>query len=154
MTETSRPQSSETTENTAERLGAAQAGRPDVFEQLMKPEVQESLTVLVDNLPKIAEMMTFLTKTYDFGKSVATDPVLAEDTMASLSGFTKPVTDKVKSVASAAIEASDRVHNQPDPGQISIFGLMKMLKDPQVQKGLRYAQAFMDVLNERDHQKR
>lgn len=152
MTETSRPQS-EAAETAAETQGA-QTVRPDVFEQLMKPEVQESLTTLVDNLPKLTEMLTFMTKAYDFGKSVATDPVLAEDTMASLSGFTKPVTDKLKHAASAAIEAGDRVHAQNDQGTISIFGLMKMLKDPQIQKGLRFAQAYMDVLNERDQQKR
>lgn len=154
MTETSRPQQSEASEAVAENLGAPQAARPDVFDQLLKPEVQESLTILVDNLPKLAEMLTFLTKAYDFGKSVATDPVLAEDTMASISGFTKPVTDKLKNVASAAIEAGDRVQTQKDQGAISVFGLLKMLKDPQVQKGLRFAQAYLDVLNERDQQKR
>ncbi len=149
MTETSNPQPSETPDNVA----GNQASRPDVLlEQLLKPEVQESLTTLVDNLPKLAEMLTFFTKAYDFGKSVATDPVLAEDTMASLAGFTKPVTDKAKAIASAAIEAGDRIHAQGDHAQIGVFGLMKMLKDPQVQKGLRYAQAFLDVLNERDQQ--
>ncbi|MUG68137.1 DUF1641 domain-containing protein [Paenibacillus campinasensis] len=151
MTETSSPQPSETPENLAGNQGAS-AGRLDVLEQLLKPEVQESLTVLVDNLPKLTEMLTFMTKAYDFGKSVATDPVLAEDTMASLTGFTKPVTDKVKNVASAAIEAGDRIHEQGDQGQIGLFGLMKMLKDPQVQKALRFTQAFMDVLNEREKQ--
>ncbi|UNK19270.1 DUF1641 domain-containing protein [Paenibacillus sp. N3/727] len=154
MTETSRPQQSEASETVAENLGAPMTDRLDVFDQLMKPEVQESLTTLVDNLPKLTEMLTFFTKAYDFGKSVATDPVLAEDTMASLTGFTKPVTDSLKCVTSAAIEAGDRVHNQNDQGAISVFGLMKMLKDPQVQKGLRYAQAFMDVMNERDQQKK
>ncbi|NMO98069.1 DUF1641 domain-containing protein [Paenibacillus lemnae] len=152
MTETSRPQPSEGSEKVAENLGAPQAGLPDVFDQLLKPEIQESLTVLVDQLPKLAEMLTLLTKAYDFGKSVATDPVLAEDTMASLSGFTKPVTDTLKGTASAAIEAGDRVRAQDDHGNISVFGLMKMLKDPQVQKALRFAQAYMDVLNERDQQ--
>ncbi|MFI2858641.1 DUF1641 domain-containing protein [Paenibacillus sp. JSM ZJ436] len=152
MTETSRPQSSEGSEKVAENLGAPQAGLPDVFDQLLKPEIQESLTVLVEQLPKLAEMLTFMTKAYDFGKSVATDPVLAEDTMASLSGFTKPVTDAMKNTASAAIEAGDRVRLQGDSNSISVFGLMKMLKDPQVQKGLRFAQAYLDVLNEREGQ--
>ncbi|GAB6928759.1 DUF1641 domain-containing protein [Paenibacillus sp. JCM 10914] len=132
---------------------AAAASRPDVLlEQLLKPEVQESLTTLVDNLPKLTEMLAFMTKAYDFGKSVATDPVLAEDTLASLSGFTKPVTETAKGVASAAIEAGDRIHAQGEQAQIGVFGLMKMLKDPQVQKGLRFAQAYLDVLNEREQQ--
>ncbi|KOR76997.1 DUF1641 domain-containing protein [Paenibacillus solani] len=153
MTETSSPQPSENSENVVGNQEAAASSRPDVLlEQLLKPEVQESLTTLVDNLPKLTEMLAVMTKAYDFGKSVATDPVLAEDTMASLSGFAKPITTTAKSVASAAIEAGDRVHAQGDQAQIGVFGLMKMLKDPQVQKGLRYAQAFLDVLNERDQQ--
>ena len=52
----------------------------------------------MDNLPKLTEMLTVMTKAYDFGKSVATDPVLAEDTMASLSGFAKPITTAAKAL--------------------------------------------------------
>ena len=78
MTETSSPQPSQTPENVVGNQEAAASSRPDVpLEQLLKPEVQESLTTLVDNLPKLTEMLTVMTKAYDFGKSVATDPVLA-----------------------------------------------------------------------------
>ena len=48
----------------------------DVLDQLMKPEVQQSLTVLVDDLPKLAEMVTMMTKAYDFAQGIATDKVL------------------------------------------------------------------------------
>lgn len=53
----------------------------DVLDQLLKPEVQASLTTLVDNLPKLAEMTTLLTKTYEFATSVATDETLKNDTV-------------------------------------------------------------------------
>lgn len=72
----------------------------DVLDQLMKPEVQESLTVLVENLPKLAEMVTAMTKAYDFAQSVATDKVLISDTMSAMGEFAKPVVDKAKGVAS------------------------------------------------------
>lgn len=124
----------------------------DVLDQLMKPEIQESLTVLVANLPKLAEMTTILTKTYDLVQTVANDHVLIDDLKGGMEDFVKPIQDKAKGIAQAAIEANDRSHAQAST--IGLFGMLKMLKDPQVQKTLRFAQAFLDVLAERQQQKR
>ncbi|CAH1195201.1 putative protein YjlC [Paenibacillus allorhizoplanae] len=120
----------------------------DVLDQLLKPEVQESLTLLVDNLPKLAEMVNMLTKAYDFAQNVATDKVLINDFAQGIGEFVKPVQEKAKNIASAAIEAGER--SQADVGTtIGLFGMLKMLKDPEVQKTLRFAQAFLNVLAER-----
>ncbi|MED4601416.1 DUF1641 domain-containing protein [Paenibacillus validus] len=124
----------------------------DVLDQLMKPEVQQSLTVLVDNLPKLAEMVTLLTKTYDLVQNVATDRVLIDDLKGGMEEFVKPIQEKVKSVAATAIEASDRA--QAETATIGLFGLLKMLKDPQVQKMFRFAQAFLEVSAERQQNQR
>lgn len=124
----------------------------DVLDQLMKPEVQQSLTVLVDNLPKLAEMVTLLTKTYDVVQNLATDRVLIEDLKGGMEEFVKPIQEKVKNVAATAIEASDRA--QADTATIGLFGLLKMLKDPQVQKLFRFAQAFLEVSAERQQNQR
>ncbi|HFL3236852.1 TPA: DUF1641 domain-containing protein, partial [Clostridioides difficile] len=124
--------------------GADQQQSLDVLDQLMKPEVQESLTVLVENLPKLAEMVTVMTKAYDFAQSIATDKVLISDTMSAMGEFAKPVVNTAKGVASAAIEAGDRA--QVDQSTVGLFGMLKMLKDPNVQKSLRFAQAFLSVL--------
>ena len=123
----------------------------DVLDQLMKPEVQESLTVLVENLPKLAEMVTILTKAYDLAQSVASDQVLIDDLKGGMNEFVKPITEKAKGVAAAAIEASDRA--QAEHSTIGLFGLLKMLKDPQVQKTFRFVQAFLDVQAERQQQR-
>lgn len=122
----------------------------DVLDQLLKPEVQESLTVLVDNLPKLAEMVTFLTKAYDFAQQVATDKVLINDFANGIGEFVKPVTEKAKGIAAAAIEAGDRA--QADSNTIGLFGILKMLKDPQVQKTLRFTQAFLGALADNKQQ--
>lgn len=120
----------------------------DVLDQLLKPEVQESLTILVDNLPKLAEMVNMLTKAYDFAQNVATDKVLINDFAQGIGEFVKPVQEKAKNIASAAIEAGER--SQADVSTtIGLFGMLKMLKDPEVQKTLRFAQAFLNVLAER-----
>lgn len=130
-----------------ETNSAAVRGELDVLDQLMKPEVQKSLTELVEQLPKLAEMVTLMTKAYDVAQSLATDRVLIEDLKGGLGEFVKPIQDKAKGIASAAMEASDRA--QSDSTTIGLFGLLKMLKDPQVQKMFRFAQAFLEVMAER-----
>ncbi|UOF90311.1 DUF1641 domain-containing protein [Fodinisporobacter ferrooxydans] len=117
-----------------------------LLEQLLKPEVQESLTVLIESLPKLTEMVSFLTKAYDLTQMIATDRVLIEDFAGGIREFIKPVEGKVKELAAAAIEANDRA--QADQSTIGVFGLLRMLKDPQVQQTFRFAQAFLNVLSE------
>ncbi|WP_051404827.1 DUF1641 domain-containing protein [Bacillus cihuensis] len=62
--------------------------------------------------------------------------------------FVDPLVGKVKEFAATAIEASDRMHkNQPTP--ISLFGLLRMLKDPQVQKMFQFVQAYSEIAFEK-----
>ncbi|MFC3884811.1 DUF1641 domain-containing protein [Bacillus songklensis] len=131
---------------------AVNSRQVDVLDQLLKPEVQESLTVLVENLPKLAEMVTFLTKSYDVAQSLLTDRVLFDDLMGGMQEFVKPVEGKVKEVAAAAIEANDRAEANQET-TIGLFGLLKMLKDPQVQKLFRFAQAYLDIMSEQQKQR-
>ena len=100
----------------------------DVLDQLLKPEVQESLTTLVEQLPKLTEMMTLLTKSYEFAQAVAT-------------------VGSAKQLAATAIEAKDRASESNEV--IGLFGLVKMIKDPQVQNVFRFVNAFLQVNAER-----
>ncbi|MGE7879703.1 DUF1641 domain-containing protein, partial [Peribacillus muralis] len=75
------------TQSQSEQLNA----RQDVLDQLLKPEVQESLNTLVDQLPKLTELVNILTKSYDFAQSVATDDVLKNDTVSAISEMATPV---------------------------------------------------------------
>jgi len=113
----------------------------DVLDQLMKPEVQQSLTVLVDNLPKLAEMVTLMTKAYDFAQGIATDKVLIDEFAHGIGEFVKPVQEKAKGIAAAAIEAGERA--QADAGNsVGLFAMIKMLKDPEVQKNTSLRTSF------------
>ena len=127
------------TENTAAKL--------DVLEQLTKPEIQEALTVLIEQLPKLAEMTTKLTAAYDFVQTAMNDEVLKKDIASGITEVVKPIQEKAKTLAATAIEAKDRA--EVNTGTIGIFGLMNMLKDPQVQYALRFMQAFLDVSAEK-----
>lgn len=130
---------------------AAKLTQNDVLDQLMKPEVQASLNTLIEQLPKLSEMMTMMTKTYDLVQTVKNDQVLLDDMTGGLTEMLNPVKDKVKYYTSAAIEASDRA--KTDATTVGLFDLVKLLKDPQVQKMFRFAQAYMNVISEREQQR-
>ncbi|WP_078411755.1 DUF1641 domain-containing protein [Priestia abyssalis] len=115
----------------------------DILDQLLKPEVQESLTTLVEQLPKLTELVTVLTKSYDFAQSVATDEVLKNDTVSAIKEIADPVTDTVKQIAATAIEAKDRAEESNEV--IGLFGLLRMLKDPQAQKLFRFVNAYLEI---------
>lgn len=123
----------------------------DLIDQLLKPEVQESLTVLVDQLPKLTELVNILTKSYDFAQSVATDEVLKSDTVGAITEILEPVKETAKEVAATAIEAKDRAEASNET--IGLFGLLRMLKDPQAQKLFRFVNSYLEVMNERENQK-
>ncbi|MBD8589982.1 DUF1641 domain-containing protein [Peribacillus simplex] len=138
------------TQSQTEQLNARQK-QLDVLDQLLKPEVQESLNTLVEQLPKLTELVNILTKSYDFAQSVATDDVLKNDTVSAISEIAKPVVHSVKGLAANAIEAKDRAEANNDV--IGLFGLLRMMKDPEAQKLFRFAQAFLEVSAERKNQK-
>ncbi|MGW6666020.1 DUF1641 domain-containing protein [Peribacillus sp. NPDC055009] len=138
------------TQSQTEQLNARQK-QLDVLDQLLKPEVQESLNTLVEQLPKLTELVNILTKSYDFAQSVATDDVLKNDTVSAISEIVTPVVGSVKGLAANAIEAKDRAEANTDV--IGLFGLLRMMKDPQAQKLFRFAQAFLEVSSERKNQK-
>lgn len=119
----------------------------DVLDHLLRPEVQESLTMLIENLPKLTEMLTVMTQAYDFAQQIATDRVLVDDLTGGLRDFVKPVAEKAKQWAAISMEAGERARAEQTP--INVFGLLRMVKDPQVQSVLRYAQALLSVTAER-----
>jgi uncharacterized protein YjgD (DUF1641 family) len=121
----------------------------ELLDQLLEPEVQESLTVLVKELPKLTELVKILSSSYDTVQSIATDEVLKKDTAEFISEVAEPMKDTVKEFAQNAIEAKDKAEESSEV--IGVFGLMKMLKDPQAQKMFRFMNAYLKVSAERNH---
>ena len=121
----------------------------DVLDQLLKPEVQESLTTLIEQLPRLTEMVNVLTKSYDFIQLVATDEILKNDTVGAITGIVGPAKDTVKNLAQNVIEAKDRAEDRNEV--VGLFGLLKMMKDPQAQKLFRFMNAFLEVSAERSN---
>lgn len=138
------------TQSQSEQLTVSQE-KLDVLDQLLKPEVQESLTTLVEQLPKLTELVSLLTKSYDFATSLATDDVLKNDTVGAITEIAEPVIGSVKKLAATAIEAKDRAEGATEV--IGLFGLLKLLKDPEAQKLFRFITAFLQISGEQKSQK-
>ncbi|MDQ0189227.1 DUF1641 domain-containing protein [Alicyclobacillus cycloheptanicus] len=116
----------------------------ELDELLIRPEIQQALTTILQELPKLAAVMTLMGKAIEAGKDVLTDG----DTLGALE-------DKVKSVAGGRVQdlygafQEARKRAEADRTEIGIFGIMRMLKDPVIQKSLRFVQAFCNVIEER-----
>ena len=128
-----------------------QAQQTALLEQLAKPEVQESLSQLVEQLPKLTEVLNSLTAVHDFTKSLATDPVFKNDMISATVEIMGPAVDCAKTTALNAIEAKERAAKSTET--FSVFSIMKMMKDPQVQKMFRFLNAYLQVSNERESKK-
>ncbi|MHC5325425.1 DUF1641 domain-containing protein (plasmid) [Priestia aryabhattai] len=120
----------------------------NALNQLLNPEVQQRLTIIIDNLPKLSEIVTLLTNTYDVAQSLVTDDVLKEDLLGGVKEFIEAVEGRVKGLAATAIEANDRAEAKAS-SSIGLFGLLRMFKDPQAQKLFRFVQAYLDITNEK-----
>ncbi|MBE5097832.1 DUF1641 domain-containing protein [Bacillus aryabhattai] len=120
----------------------------NALNQLLNPEVQQRLTIIVDNLPKLSEIVTLLTNTYDVAQSLLTDDVLKEDLLGGVKEFIVPVEGTVKGLAATAIEANARAEANAS-SSIGLFDLLRMFKDPQTQKLFRFVQAYLDITNEK-----
>lgn len=138
------------TNNQSQKITVSQE-QLDVLDQLLKPEVQESLNNLVEQLPKLTEMVNLLTKSYDFASTLATDETLKKDTVSAVTEMASPVVSGAKAIARNAMEAKDRAEESNET--IGVFGLVKMIKDPQVQSVLRFANAFLEVSAEQKAKK-
>ncbi|RED55974.1 DUF1641 domain-containing protein [Cohnella lupini] len=128
-------------------LAAEAKGTADLLNQLSKPEVQEALSLLITQLPKLAEISAQITKTYDLAQKVLSDRVLIADTAKSIKELAIPIEKKAKEFASAAIEANDRAEQSNET--IGLFGMLKLLKNPELQRMLRFGQAYLDIMGER-----
>jgi uncharacterized protein YjgD (DUF1641 family) len=83
----------------------------------------------------------------DFVQSVASDEVLKSDTVGAIKEMAGPVVGTVKNLAATVIEAKDRAEASTET--VSLFGMMRMIKDPQVQNVLRFMNAYLQVSGER-----
>lgn len=110
-------------------------------------ETVTAIVALFEKLPKLVQLIEQLENIIDFVTAVLNDEKSTEYLINNAKEQADPYLKKGKQ----GIELLEQiqVRAESNPQNISLFSLMKWIKDPAVQKGLNYAQATIDILNEK-----
>lgn len=110
-------------------------------------ETVNAMIALVEKLPKLVALIDKLENMIDFATDILQDKQSTQYLMDEAKEYTEPLLDKGKGGLAFVQQVQARADSSPQT--ISLFSLVKWIKDPAVQKGLNYAQAAIDVLNEK-----
>ena len=129
-----------------ESLGSLAGGVDRLSKVALNQENLDSLLAIMDKLPRIAQSLEVLDRVAPVVEKLANrDNLIAITEVFGI--VTEPAKEKIQDGVSIVKEAKERAER--DQTNISIFGVLGMLKDPAVQKGLRFVRAFLDILNEK-----
>lgn len=104
----------------------------------------EALLTLTKLLPRLAPMVEQVDNIAAFLEDVASDEKTVTMLIDGLNDLV-PVKESIEVLDEAKLHFEET----KDSSDISIFGLMKMLKDPVVQDGLKFTQSLLYAINKR-----
>jgi uncharacterized protein YjgD (DUF1641 family) len=124
------------------------AERVEKFSNLaLTKENMEALATIIESLPRLAKMVTLLDRVATTIEPLVTDKTILADLTDTAKLVTTPLKERVQEGTSIVKEAKQRAER--NTSTISIFGALKLLKDPNVQYGLKFTQALLDILSEK-----
>lgn len=123
----------------------------DITDLLLNPEIQESLVTVLREMPKVASMVRTFGDFYDLFNSILSDPSAIDTILVPIGNKIEPIQEKITNAKELLQEAKDRSEN--DSTHVSLFALLRLLKDPTVQKNLRMVQALLTLISERNNPK-
>jgi len=106
-----------------------------------------ALAELLNALPTLVELMRPLLQFAEFAKVVLEDRASVEYLFASLTSEFESMQRMIEEARIIAREAGRIAAEDRTP--VTVWSLLRLLKEPVVQKGLRYAKAFVQVAQER-----
>ncbi|ACV57441.1 DUF1641 domain-containing protein [Alicyclobacillus acidocaldarius] len=106
-----------------------------------------ALAELLNALPTLVELMRPLLQFAEFAKAVLEDRASVEYLFASLTSEFESMQRMIEEARIIAREAGRIAAEDRTP--VTVWSLIRLLKEPVVQKGLRYAKAFVQVAQER-----
>ncbi len=130
---------------------------PDVMDQFTEPVNQfakialkqdnlQALGAIMEKMPRIAKTVELLDQISPFVEFISKRETLASFAEV-LELISDPVTYRIQEGMSLVKEAQHRA--EQDSSTISVFGVLKLLKDPAVQNGLKFIHAFLEIWQER-----
>ncbi|MBO8155726.1 MAG: DUF1641 domain-containing protein [Bacillaceae bacterium] len=99
---------------------------------------------LLEKLPKLLELVEKLETAVEFIENVLKDQESLEYLQDSAKTYMEPVQKRVDDGVNFWKEVQAKAESNQQ--HISIFTVLKWMKDPNVQKGLSYVQAFIDTM--------
>lgn len=108
-------------------------------------ETIEALVGLLEKLPRLYKLIEQLESLIDFASAVLVDQQTLDYATVSIKSYTEPLLQKGKQGLSLVEEIQQQAQAMTEP--VKLFTIIKWLKDPTVQKSLKFAQATLTVLN-------
>ncbi|MFX4302498.1 hypothetical protein ACOJUR_09615 [Alicyclobacillus tolerans] len=108
----------------------------------------ESAFILLDKLPKLAKYVQQMELAIDIVESFVTDKQSIEYLTNGINDIVEPWRSKIQDGVSIVKEAQQRAAK--DQSTLSVFSLMKLVKDPTMQKGLHIIKEILTVIGERN----
>ncbi|WP_217589767.1 hypothetical protein [Lentibacillus saliphilus] len=106
-----------------------------------------ALVTLLEKLPLLADVVTRLEEMLEFGATVLSDEQTVQNVMETLNEYVAPYKESLTRIQALKDDIKEQAEQQTST--ITVFTIMKWLKDENIQKGLRYVQATIDVLSEK-----
>lgn len=108
-------------------------------------ETIEALISLLEKLPRLNELLETADNFLQFGEAILKDEDSLEYAATSLKSYTDPVIEKGRQGLDLVKDIQQRAQADSEP--IKLFTILKWLKEPSVQQGLKYVQAALTTFN-------
>ncbi|MFF0826426.1 hypothetical protein ACFYU8_03490 [Brevibacillus sp. NPDC003359] len=113
----------------------------------VEKESIDALFTLLEKLPKLVKYVSVLEQAADFLESLGNDKQSQQYVLSGMKAYIAPVSSQVEHGVAVFREAKVRAEGKSEP--VSVFRLFKLMKDPTVQKTLRFTQSLLEVLEEK-----
>lgn len=115
-------------------------------ESNLQIETLEAAVELAEKLPMLLQVTNQLERVLTFAEDVYSDEQTHELIGQRVEEYVSPVKEKADATRTMLTEIRTRVER--DDRHITLFSLVRWLKEPSVQHGLKYMQATIEVLSE------
>ncbi|MCY0902505.1 MAG: DUF1641 domain-containing protein [Firmicutes bacterium] len=114
---------------------------------LLNRQTLAALAALIGKLPKLVKYAGLAEQLIDTAEAVLSDKASLSYLADGVHDLAKPVRDRVESGRELWTEAQARAGRDQSP--VTVLSLLKLLKDPQVQRGVHMLKALLVVSQER-----
>ena len=119
----------------------------DVLDLVFQPEIKEFIVTMIRMVPNITNVMKIASEIYDVAKKSMECRGLLGSLEETITENAEQIQEKIEDGISLVEDARDQA--EEDTSNVGMIGLYKMLKDPTVQKNLRFMKALLATIAER-----